>query len=453
MATPLAQIGAILDGSYTGKTVQVRGWIYRIRSSGKIVFPTLRDVTGTIQCTVKKGNVPDPDFEAAQRTGMEASAIIVGEVVKDERAPGGFEIKATGYTLVGPATDFPIQESTVEADSDTLLDRRHLWLRSRKLTNTLKVKAKMLAAFREWFEQNGFIETTPSVITTNACEGGSTLFEFNYFGQTAYLSQSAQMYLEALSFSLEKVYCLTPSFRAEKSRTRKHLTEFGHLEEEAAWVDNKGNMDIQEALVSHVARRVAETAEKELRELGRDPEDLKAITPGFKRLTYDQAIKKLQGMDYERGRDAKGRKLGAIEWGEDFGVPDERALTEGETKPIFVYDWPADIKAFYMKLNPDGVTVACADMIAPEGYGEIIGGSERSLDVDSMKQRLEKQMIADGLPVNMEPYEWYFDLRRYGSVPHSGFGLGTERVCAWLTKAEHIRDTVPFPRTPSRAYP
>ncbi|HVL48602.1 MAG TPA: asparagine--tRNA ligase [Candidatus Thermoplasmatota archaeon] len=432
-----ATIASILAGDHTGKTVQVRGWIHRHRTSGKIVFAVVRDATGVLQVTARKGNLPDPDFEAAAAASMEASIIVEGDVAKDDRAPGGHELKANRFTLVGASHDFPIYESTVEAEAeDVLMDRRHLWLRSRKLTNQMIVKGKMLRAFREWFDQNGFHETTPSVITTNACEGGSTLFTFDYFGKEAYLSQSAQMYLEALAFSLEKVWCLTPSFRAEKSRTRKHLTEFGHLEEEAAWVDNEGNMDIQEQLVSHVARRVAETAEKELVELGREPADLKKMTTPFKRITYDDAVDLL-----------KKRGFPDFQWGEDFGVPHEAALTQGEEKPIFVTYWPAEIKAFYMALDEDGVSARCADMIAPEGYGEIIGGSERSLDIDLMMRRLKKE------GTDPTPYEWYFDLRRYGSVPHSGFGLGTERVLNWLTKGQHIRDATPFPRTPNRAYP
>lgn len=436
-------IGDILAGKKDGEAVEVRGWIHRHRTSGKIVFTTIRDASGILQATVKKGTAADEAFAAAEKAGLEASIVATGNVRKDDRAPGGRELSVAGFKVVGPSDSFPINEDAVTAESEEfLLDQRHLWLRSRKLTATLRVKAKMLRAFREWFDENAFYETTPSVITTNACEGGSTLFEFNYFGQKAFLSQSAQMYLEALITGLEKVWCLAPSFRAEKSRTRKHLTEFGHLEEEAAWVDNAGNMDIQERLVSHVARRVAETAEEELVFLGREPADLKKITTPFPRLTYDDAVEKLRKSGFPD-----------FEWGEDFGVPHERALVEGSEKPVFVANWPAHIKAFYMALDETGATVKCADLLAPEGYGEIIGGSERSLDVASMKSRLIEQSKRDNVPVDLAAYEWYFDLRKYGAVPHSGFGLGTERVCAWLTKSEHIRDTLPFPRTPSRAYP
>lgn len=451
---PTVSIQSILRGEHTGQTVTLRGWVWRYRSSGKIIFATLRDATGTIQTTTKKGAATDEAFDHASRAALEASVILTGAVKEDPRAPGGFEVGVKDFTLVGPSHDYPIYESTVDADAqETLLDKRHLFLRSRHLTASMILRAKTLQAFREWFDTNGFYETTPSVITTNNCEGGSEVFEFEYFGQKAFLSQSSQLYLEALTFGLERVYCLLPSFRAEKSRTRKHLTEFQHLEAEEAWVDNKGNMEIQEQLVSHVARRVTETASAQLAQLGRDPADLLKVKPPFRRYTYDEAIDVLAKRDYDRGRDAKGRKRGAIEWGEDLGAPDERALVEGEEKPVFVTDWPIDMKAFYMHVNPDGVSVANADMIAPEGYGEIIGGSQRSTDVESMKERLLAAAKRDGISVDVGAYEWYFDLRRYGSVPHSGFGLGTERVVAWLGKLDHIRDATPFPRTPSRAYP
>ena len=454
MAAPVVTIKSILRGEHTDHKVTLRGWVWRYRSSGKIVFATMRDATGTLQTTIKKGVAADAAFDAAKEAAMEASAILSGTVRADDRAPGGFEMQVEDFQLVGASHDFPIYESTVDADAqETLLDKRHLFLRSRHLTASMILRAKTLQAFREWFDQHAFYEVTPSVITTNNCEGGSEVFEFEYFGQKAFLSQSSQLYLEALIYGMERVYCLLPSFRAEKSRTRKHLTEFQHLEAEEAWVDNKGNMEIQEQLVSHVARRVAQMAEEQLVQLGRDPADLLKVKAPFKRYTYDDAIAVLAKKEYDRGRDAKGRKRGPIEWGEDLGAPDERALVEGEEKPVFVTDWPADMKAFYMHLNDDGVTVACADMIAPEGYGEIIGGSQRSTDVESMRQRLVAQNKRDGVAVDLAAYDWYFDLRRYGSVPHSGFGLGTERVVAWLGKLDHIRDATPFPRTPSRAYP
>jgi len=452
--TDVVPISSILKGERTGEKVTIRGWVHRYRTSGKIVFAQLRDASGIVQTTTKLGHVDEAGFAQAKAAAVEASVVLTGTVKEDERAPGGYELAVEKFQLVGPSHDFPIYESTVDADAqEVLLDRRHLFLRSRHLQATMLLRAKTLSAFREWFDEHHFIETSPSVITTNACEGGSELFTFDYFGQEAFLSQSSQMYLEALSFSLERVYCLTPSFRAEKSRTRKHLTEFQHLEAEAAWADNDANMRVQEELVTYVVHRVTETAKTQLQQLGRDPADLLAIQAPFKRYSYDAAIDKLRAMEYDRGRDAKGQKRAAIEWGEDLGTADERALVEGETSPVFVHDWPSDIKAFYMHENDDGVTVACADLIAPEGYGEIIGGSQRSTDIESMQRRLELQAKRDGVPVDMAAYEWYFDLRRYGSVPHAGFGLGTERVVSWLGKLDHIRDATPFPRTPSRASP
>ncbi len=415
-----------------GEEVKIRGWIYRKRSSGKIAFIVVRDSTGIIQTIVEKKNVSSEEFKNARKALIESSVEIEGTIHEDERAPGGREIHVKKFNVVGFAKEFPITEyQSVEF----LLDNRHLWLRSRKLTEVMKLKAKVLRLIRQWFDENDFYEVTPSVITTNAAEGGATAFEFDYFGQKAYLSQTAQMYLEALIFSLERVWSLTPSFRAEKSRTRKHLTEYWHLEAEEAWVDNEGNMKIQEELISHVCQNVVKIARSELEFLGRDIESLKQIEPPFKRIKYKDAIKKLQ----EKGFD--------IKWGDDFGAPHERALVEGEEKPIFITHFPVEAKAFYMKIAPDGKTVECADMLAPEGYGELIGGSERSEDIDSMIVRLRQQ------GAKVENYEWYFDLRRYGSVPHSGFGLGLERLIMWLAKLDHIRDATPFPRMLRRAYP
>ncbi len=415
-----------------GQKAKIRGWIYRKRSSGKIIFIVIRDSTGIIQTIVEKEKISNEEFKKAEKALIESSVEIEGTVHEDKRAPGGKEIHVTKFNVVGFAQDFPITEyQSVEF----LLDNRHLWIRSRKLTEVMKLKAKMLRIIRRWFDENDFYEVTPSVITTNAAEGGATVFSFDYFGQEAFLSQTAQMYLEALIFSLENVWCLTPSFRAEKSRTRRHLTEYWHLEAEEAWLNNEENMKLQEELISYVCQSIAKECKDELEFLGRDPKDLKIVEPPFKRIKYKDAIKMLN----EKGFD--------IKWGDDFGAPHEKALVEGEEKPIFVTHFPVESKAFYMKISPDGKTVECADMLAPEGYGEIIGGSEREENIDSMIERLKK----DG--ANIKNYEWYFDLRRYGSVPHSGFGLGIERLLCWIAKLEHIRDATPFPRLVRRAYP
>jgi asparaginyl-tRNA synthetase len=413
--------------------VQVRGWVHRTRSSGKIVFAVLRDSTGIVQVTIKKGNLPDPEFEQAVGATIESSVEVRGTVHKDDRAPGGHELRARGFHVIGPAPPFPITEYQSE---ELLLDNRHLWIRSREQTAVMKVKASLLMGARNWLDENGFFEVTPPIFTQNACEGGVTLFKLKYFDREAYLSQSAQMYLEAIMFSLERVYALTPSFRAEKSRTTRHLTEFWHLELEEAWVDNIGNMRIQEELVSAMVQEVVRDRKEEISLLGRDIEQLKTIVPPFKRVTYSHMIERLQG----KGID--------IAWGCDLGAAEERAVTQEEAIPTFVTNFPIGCKAFYMKQDPDDPrTVKCADLLAPEGYGEIIGGSERETDINIITARLAEQQV----PV--EAYQWYLDLRRYGSVPHSGFGLGVERVLRWVCKLEHIRDAVPFPRTVARAYP
>jgi len=426
---PIAQ----LFTAPSDQEVEARGWIYRARSSGAIVFLVLRDATGIIQVTVKKGNLPDREFEAAHGITVESSVTVKGRLHEDRRAPGGREMRASGFEVVGAAQVFPITQHQSE---ELLLDHRHLWVRSREQTAVMKVKAAAMAGARSWLEENDFTEVTPPILTTNACEGGTTLFKLKYFDRDAYLSQSAQMYLEALLFSLERVYSITPSFRAEKSRTTRHLTEYWHLELEEAWVDYRGNMEIQEQMVTAMIESVLAGAKDELLLLRKDIEPLKAIAPPFKRMTYAQAVDKLRGLSYE------------ISWGCDLGAPEERALTAEETVPVFVTNYPKECKAFYMKEDEDDPrTYACADLLAPAGFGEIIGGSERETDLGKLIARMQEQGIAMG------PYEWYLDLRRYGSVPHSGFGLGVERVVKFVCGLEHIRDAIPFPRTVSRVYP
>lgn len=433
MAEGFVHISQVLAGSLEGKQASLRGWIYRTRSSGKLCFVTVRDSTGIVQVTVAKGAVPDPDFEGAKRALMESSVEVAGAVARDARAPGGYEVRATGFKVLGTSDNFPITEYQSE---EHLLNYRHLWIRSQVLTHIMKVKATVLSAAREWFDQNEFTEVTPPILTANACEGGSTLFEVKYFGEKAFLSQSAQMYLEAIMFSLENVFALTPSFRAEKSRTTRHLAEYWHLEGEEAFVGNEGNMRVQEELVSHMVISAAKKNAAELVALGRDPADLLKMVPPFKRQSYDDAVKRLN----EKGIDFK--------WGNDLGTNEERVLVEGEEKPVFIVNYPKETKAFYMRENPnDPRTYLCADLLAPEGYGEIIGGSEREIDAGKIVERLAAQNIP------LEPYQWYIDLRRFGTVQHSGFGLGIERLLRWVCKQEHIRDTIPFPRTINRISP
>jgi asparaginyl-tRNA synthetase len=484
VAQPLAprvqefdRVADILAGRKTGETVRLRGWVHRARASGKLAFVVLRDGTGTVQCTVKGGVADDASLQAAKDALIESSVgELAGKVMADPRAPGGYEVQATKFVLHQRAGNFPLRG---EQGTEFELDNRHLWLRSTDLSAVLRVKGRLYRAIREFFDREGFVEVDPSVITTNACEGGSTLFTFDYFGQTAFLSQSAQMYLEGCIFGIPKVYSITPSFRAEKSRTAKHLTEFHHLEAEAAWWDAEENRRFQERMVEFLAHTVAKECEADLRTLGQDPARLLAVKAPFERLDYAEALQALQGKGFH------------VPYGEDFGVPHEKALTEGRTSPIFICDWPARIKAFYMAEKPGTDRVLCSDMMAPDGYGEIIGGSQRSEDIESMRARLlsqwhgmrdsqdpddrrryqhEVQEIrarlgkTRGLPPAavpeeaveeeyLRPYGWYFDLRRYGSVPHAGFGLGIERLLRWFTGQEHIRDMVPYPRTPARAYP
>ncbi len=459
-------VADILAGKHTGETVRLRGWVHRQRSGGKIAFITLRDGTGVVQCTVKGGIADDESLEAAKAALIESSiSLLEGEVFADERAPGGFEVKATKVVVHQRADDFPLRG---EQGTEFELDNRHLWLRSTELSTILRIKSRLLHAVREFYAAEGFTEVDPSVITTNACEGGSTLFTFDYFGQEAYLSQSAQMYLEGCIFGNPKVYSITNSFRAEKSRTNKHLTEFHHLEAEYAWWTNEDSMAFQERMVTALAHDVATHCADDLKLLGQDPERLLKIgtfvegesladEPGqrFGRMSYHDAAAKLREDGFE------------FPDGEDFGAPHEKHLTEGLTNPMFIVDWPAEIKAFYMHKIPDRTgpngeaLVACADLMGPDGFGEIIGGSQRSEDIEWMRQRLIEQHqhdietgeLPEDAELDLAPYEWYFDLRRYGSVPHSGFGLGIERLLRWFTGQEHIRDMLPYPRTPNRAYP
>jgi asparaginyl-tRNA synthetase len=400
MAQAWDRINNILSGK-TGDKVQIRGWIHRTRSSGKLIFLQVRDATGIIQVTIEKGGISDTEFEAAKKALIESSVSLKGKIIKDQRAPGGWEIHPESFTVINYADIFPITE---QHSTEVLLDHRHLWVRSQQLT-------------------------------PNAAEGGATAFTFKYFDQKAFLSQTAQMYLEALIFSLERVWCLTPSFRAEKSRTRRHLIEYCHLEAEEAWLDNNQNMSLQEDLISYVCQKISTTCTSSIESLGCKPVNLQKITPPFPKITYKEAITRLQKKGFD------------VTWGDDFGVLHEKALTEEEEKPLFITHFPQEIKAFYMKLSPDRKTVECSDMLAPQGYGEIIGGSQRSEDISSMKMQLKKQ------GAKLENYEWFFDLRRFGSIPHSGFGLGIERLLCWITQQEHIRDMTPFPRLVRRAYP
>lgn len=422
-----------MSKSLVGTKIQIRGWIWRTRSSGGIVFAVVRDATGVMQVTVKKDNVPDADFEAASKAGIESSVVIEGEVAEDKRAPGGFEIRATSFQLVGSSEAFPITEYQ---STELLLDLRHLWIRSREQNAISRIKDSLVRGAREWFHENGYIEVNPPIITGVAPEDSTTLFQLKYFDRIAYLSQTAQFYLESLIYSLEKVYSLTPSFRAEKSRTPRHLAEYWHLEMEAAWVDNEGNMKVQEELVSAMLHNAVAECSPELKFLKRDPAILQKIEPPFERMKYDEAMEYLQKKGLE------------VSWGSDLGAIEERELTKDKTIPVFVVNYPKELKPFYMKENPeDPRTYKNSDLLAPEGFGEIIGGSERETDNALLLERLQEK------GESLDSYKWYLDLRKYGSVPHSGFGLGMERIVTWVCKLEHIRDAIPYPRTVARVYP
>ncbi|CAJ37052.1 asparagine--tRNA ligase [Methanocella arvoryzae] len=427
------KIKDILAGKYPdGEEVQVGGWVVKNRSSGKIVFTVIRDSSGEIQVTTKKGNVCDDALREADALSLEASTIIKGKVRTDPRAPGGRELVATDVKIVGASRDYPIFGEG--HNPEVLLDLRHLHIRSKELVAIMKVKDSVLSSCREWFRASGFYEVTPPIIMSSSCEGGSTLFELKYFDEKAYLSQSAQLYLESLIFGLEKVYSVTPSFRAEKSRTTRHLAEYWHIEGEMAWVGLYEMIDMLEQLVSYVCNKTAEERHEELRMLGSDPEYFKNLKPPFPRITYDEAVKILQADGFD------------FKWGDDFGTHEERQLSMHYDKPLFITEYPLEVKAFYMK-DAGNAKVLNVDMIAPRGFGEIIGGSERETDLALLEERIRKQ------GEDPAKYGWYLDLRRYGSVPHSGFGMGAERLVRWICNQEHIRDTIPYPRTISRFNP
>jgi len=416
-----------------GEPVELTAWVHRKRTHGSLLFLVLRDSTGVVQASIKKDQCEEESFNNACGVTLESVVTVKGTVIEDKRAPTGIEIKVSNFNSVSPAEEFPLQEDT---GLEVLLDYRHLHLRSTRLTNIMKVRQYLMEYLREFFQKEGFWEVWPPIFTVAGCEGGSTLFGLDYYGDTVYLSQSAQLYLEVMIISLEKVYAFTPSFRAEKSRTPKHVTEYWHLEQEAAFYDNEDNMKFQEDMISYVCQKMAEKQKDLLKELGRDPEYLKKVKPPFYRLTYDEALEKLK----EAGVDK--------EWGDDLGAEDEYILTNRLDKPLFVWRWPKISKPFYMKLDPQNEEyVLNDDLLAPDGHSELIGGSQRIHDYDELVQRIEEE--------NMDPgaYEWYVDMRKYGNVPHSGFGLGTERLLKWILNLEHIRDVIPFPRTPRRYYP
>ncbi|NCP16087.1 asparagine--tRNA ligase [bacterium] len=435
---------------YTGQEVTIQGWVYNRTDKGKLVFLLVRDGSGFVQCVAFKGDLEEALFDHLVRLPQESSVIITGAVRADKRAPGipgGYEIGVKSVEIVQEAAeDYPM--ALKEHGVDFALDHRHLWIRMPSQWAILRVRATIISAMREWLDGNGFINMDTPILTPAACEGTTTLFETEYFDEgKAYLAQSGQLYNEANIMAFGKVYCFGPTFRAEKSKTRRHLTEFWMLEPEMAFCDLDQMMEVEEQMVTHIVKRVLRDRQPELKSLGRDTSTLEKIEPPFPRISYDDAVKMIDEMR-EKTDDPEQKELLKIEWGMDFGSPHETELTSHFEKPVFVYGYPTQVKAFYMEPWPGRPEVCkSVDLLAPEGYGEIIGGSERMADYNLLLQRIHEH----GLPE--EAFKWYLELRKYGSVPHSGFGMGVERTVAWLCGIEHIRETIPFPRTIKRVYP
>jgi asparaginyl-tRNA synthetase len=435
---------------YVGKEVTIQGWVYNRTDKGKLVFLLVRDGYGFVQCVAFNGDLDPELFDHLIRLPQESSVIITGVVREDKRAPGipgGYEVGVKDVEIVQMADlDYPMARK--EQGVDFALDNRHLWIRMPSQWAVLRVRATVIKAIRDWLDSTGFIGMDTPILTPAACEGTTTLFETSYFDEgVAYLAQSGQLYNEADIFAFSKVYCFGPTFRAEKSKTRRHLTEFWMVEPEVAFCDLDQLMEIEEQFVSYIVKQVLDQRTPELISLKRDISKLENITPPFPRISYDEAIKKIDQLR-ESTEDPEKKELLKIAWGMDFGSPHETELTNLYAKPVFVYGYPSEVKAFYMEPWPGRPEVCkSVDLLAPEGYGEIIGGSERISDHDLLLTRLKQHDLPE------EAFKWYLELRRFGSVPHSGFGMGVERTVAWLCGIEHIREAIPFPRTIKRVYP
>ncbi len=422
-------IERILSGKFNGKKAHVRGWVYRKREGKDTIFLIIRDATGVIQAVVKKET---PSWPVAERATIESSISLGGTVREDKRAPEGYEIAVEKLEIIGLSEVFPIAKDKSE---EFLRDVRHLWLRSRRMNTIMKIRSEVMHYIEEFFEKRGFVEVSPPMFISSAVEGGATLFGLKYFDESMYLTQSAQLHLEVLIYSLEKVYCIAPSFRAEKSRTIRHLTEFWHVESEQAFSTIEDLMQLEERLISHVCQNVAKKCKKHLEALGLDPKELSKVKAPFPKITYTEAIERLHKKSFE------------IPWGEDFGFNEERALTDEFKGPVFVHAYPKKIKAFYVKAYADRPDIVMsADLLVPR-IGELSTGGARVDDKKELIHNLEE------FGLNPIDYEWYVDLRRYGTVPHTGFGMGVERLLAWMLNLESIMDAIPFPRTTRRSYP
>ncbi|MCK1991279.1 asparagine--tRNA ligase [Peribacillus muralis] len=426
----------IKDASkFVDQEVTIGGWLASKRSSGKIAFLQIRDGSGFIQGVVVKADVGEEIFARAKSVSQESSLYVTGVIQKDERSPFGFELQVKDIEIIHESLDYPI---TPKAHGpEFLMDNRHLWLRSKRQHAVMKIRNEIIRATYEFFNEEGFVKVDPPILTGSAPEGTSELFATKYFDEDAYLSQSGQLYMEAAAMALGKVFSFGPTFRAEKSKTRRHLIEFWMIEPEMAFIEFKENLEVQEQFVSSIVQSVLKNCQLELNTLGRDTAKLEQIQAPFPRITYDDAIKFLHEQGFED-----------IQWGDDFGAPHETAIAESYDKPVFITHYPTKIKPFYMQPAADREDVVlCADLIAPEGYGEIIGGSERIHDQKLLEQRINEHGLSE------DAYKWYMELRKYGSVPHSGFGLGLERTVAWISGVEHVRETIPFPRLLNRLYP
>ncbi len=419
---------------YVGQDVTIRGWLRNRRASGKVQFLIVRDGTGDLQAVISKGVLGEEQFAQLAKLTQESSLILTGRVRSDARAHGGFELEVSRIELVQIAESFPIQAK--EHGVGFLMEHRHLWLRSSRQHAVLRIRHEIIRACRNFFDERGFILLDTPIFTPNACEGTTTLFQTDYFGERAYLTQSGQLYSEATAAAFGKVYCFGPTFRAEKSKTRRHLTEFWMVEPEVAFAELPEMMELAEAFLSYVVGRVLEARRTELATLERDVSKLERVKPPFPRITYEEAIALLQ------------KKGNPIQPGDDFGGDEETMLSNEFDRPAIVHRYPSSIKAFYMQNDPERPELAlCMDVLAPEGYGEIIGGGQRIHEIEKLTARIQEHKLPE------EEFRWYLDLRRYGSVPHSGFGMGIERVVAWICGLDHVRETIPFPRTLYRLYP
>ncbi len=429
---PTASVSDI--GNFDGRQVVLKGWLYNKRGSGKLKFLQVRDGSGTIQCVVFKGDVSPEVFALADSVTQESSVIVTGTVRADKRSALGFELGVSDLKVLQMAETYPITPK--EHGTAFLMDHRHLWLRSSRQHAILRVRSTIVQAIRNFYDERGFILLDTPIFTPNACEGTSTLFETDYFDSKAYLTQSGQLYAEAGAMAFGKVYCFGPTFRAEKSKTRRHLTEFWMVEPEVAYMDLAGDMELAEEFVECIVEKVLESRMSELKLLERDVSKLEAIKRPFPRISYTEAIDLLK----KKGIDKR--------WGDDFGADDETTLSKEFDRPVIIHRYPREIKAFYMKTDPeDSKVVLCMDMLAPEGVGEIIGGAQREDDLEVLQGKLKKHGLSQ------EAFGWYLDLRRYGSVPHAGFGLGLERTVGWICGVPHVRETVAFPRTMGRLNP